>query len=83
MIIHLDRVYLEPIQPKHGYYYRPTKLAGMNMAIKYSYNDLKEWLYWLDKIPTEQESLAFCEKTYQDFLEKKSMQFVISPILLL
>ncbi|MED7788633.1 GNAT family N-acetyltransferase [Francisella sp. 19X1-34] len=69
MIIKLKRIYLEPIQEKHA--------IKMNGAINKSYFELKEWLYWLDKRPTKTDSLEFCKKTYQDFLDKSSMQFAI------
>ena len=68
-MIETERLYLEPLH--EGHYRR------LNDLITASYEQLKNWLYWLDHIPSPEETKNFCMMSYQSYLNKENMQLII------
>lgn len=68
-MIETKRLYLKPLHEEH--------YKILNELIRNSYEKLKNWLYWLDHIPSLEETKSFCAMSYQSYLNKKNMQLII------
>lgn len=68
-MLETQRLLLEPIREEH--------YIMINSEIEKSHAVLSKWLFWVNPMPSREQTRAFCHDCYKNFSENKNLQLAI------